>query len=344
MCVEIDGSYGEGGGQIIRTAVALSAVTGRPVRIEKIRANRPNPGLAAQHLNAVDAVRRICDAEVKGLKLRSTTLEFSPSEIRGGRFEINIGTAGSITLLLQCLIPAALFAEEVTSLRIIGGTDVAWSPPFDFYKNVFLRALREMGCEVSLKLLRRGYYPKGGGVVEAYIEPMSNGLKGFVLTELEGGRRSNEVKGVSHCGSLPRHVAERQARAAARALERSGYAADIEVETAETACPGSGITLWQDFKAGSSLGERGKRAEAVGEEAAAAILSELESAATVDVHLADQLVPYMALAAADGEASEIRVREVTKHLDTNIHITQKFLDVKFTVEKLDDTFAVRCEP
>lgn len=342
MHVRIDGSYGEGGGQIVRTAVALSAVTGKPVRIEKIRANRPIPGLAAQHLNAVDTVRRICNAEVRGLKLRSTTLEFLPSRVEGGRLEINIGTAGSITLLLQCLIPVALFADEATSLRVVGGTDVAWSPPFDFYKNVFLKALRKMNCEVSLRLLRRGYYPKGGGVVEAHIEPLSGGLKRFILTEFE--MRSNEVKGVSHCGSLPGHVAERQARAAARALESRGYDASIVIETVETSCPGSGITLWQDFKAGGALGERGKRAEAVGEEAAAAILSELESNATVDVHLADQLVPYMALAAADGEVSEIKVREVTKHLDTNIYITQKFLDVKFTVEKFNDTFVVRCEP
>ena len=150
--LEIDGSVGEGGGQIIRTAIALAAITGKAVEIRNIRANRPNPGLSAQHLHAVKAVERISGGHTEGLALRSTRLTFSPGALKGFEGEIDIGTAGSITLLLQCLIPVALFADRETSVRITGGTDVNWSPPIDFYVNLFLKALREMGCEVHLDL------------------------------------------------------------------------------------------------------------------------------------------------------------------------------------------------
>jgi RNA 3'-terminal phosphate cyclase (ATP) len=326
--LRIDGSVGEGGGQIIRTAIALAAITGKAVEITNIRANRPNPGLAAQHLHAVRAVERISGGSTEGLALRSTRLAFTPGKLTGFEGAIDIGTAGSITLLLQCLIPAALFADRTTKVRITGGTDVRWSPPLEFYTHVFLPALRELGCELQLDLKRRGYYPKGGGLVDLTVTPARR-LKGRALQTSEP---AGAVKGVSHSCGLPVHVVDRQARAATHVLKDAGYAAAILTEPEErgTWTTGSGITLWAGYKSGSALGERGKRAELVGEEAARSILIELQAPSTVDVHLADQLVPYLALATG---TSELRVREMTKHLETNLYITQQFLEVNFTVQK-----------
>ncbi len=340
--IEIDGSFGEGGGQIIRTAIALAAITGKEVEIKNIRANRPKPGLAAQHLHAVKAVEKLSGGRTEGLGLRSTQLKFAPAALKGFEGEIDIGTAGSITLLLQCLIPVALFADEPTKVRIKGGTDVKWSPPIDFYTNVFLKAIQEMGCDVQIDMKRRGYYPKGGGLVEARITPSHCGalphdpaspvrayLKGIVFKENE---REGIIKGVSHSCGLPAHVVERQAKAAERILNERVYDTEIktEIENDGKRTTGSGITLWRGYKSGSALGERGKRAELVGEEAARNVIKELGSVSTVEVHLADQLIPYIAL--ADGK-SEMKVREVTKHLETNMYVTKKFLDVGFGVEK-----------
>ena len=337
--LEIDGSVGEGGGQIIRTAIALAAITGKEVEITNIRANRPKPGLSAQHVHAVKAVERLSGGHTEGLELRSTRLQFSPATLNGFEGEIDIGTAGSITLLLQCLIPVALFADRDTTVSIKGGTDVNWSPPMDFHTNVFLAALREMGCEVHLDVKRRGYYPKGGGLVTVHVSPAQH-MTGFVLTN---GGEEGIINGVSHSCGLPAHVAERQAKAAEKVLNEAGYDAELKTEIEERGewTTGCGITLWRGYKSGSALGERGKRAELVGEEAAKNIVTELESSSTVDVHLADQLVPYIAL--AEGK-SEIKVREVTKHLETNMYITQKFLDVAFEVEKEGkEVFVIRKE-
>ncbi len=336
--IEIDGSFGEGGGQILRTAIALAAITGKEVELSNIRANRPKPGLAAQHLHAVKAVARLSSGKIEGLELRSPRLKFSPGALKGFEGEIDIGTAGSITLLLQCLIPVALFADGETKVKIKGGTDVKWSPPIDFYTDVFLKAIREMGCEVQISMKRRGYYPKGGGLVEVRIVP-SHHLNGFDLLKKEG---EEIINGISHSCGLPAHVVERQAKTAERVLNAYDTEIKTEIENGGERTTGSGITLWRGYKSGSALGERGKRAELVGEEAAKNIIKELESASTVDVHLADQLIPYIAL--ADGK-SEIKVREVTKHLETNVYVTKKFLDVEFGVEKEEkegEVFVIHC--
>jgi RNA 3'-terminal phosphate cyclase (ATP) len=336
--IEIDGTFGEGGGQIIRTAIALAAVTGTEVEIKNIRANRPNPGLAAQHLHAVKAVEKLSGGRTEGLELRSSRLKFAHGALKGFEGEIDIGTAGSITLLLQCLIPVALFADEPTRVSIKGGTDVKWSPPIDFYTEVFLKIIHEMGCDMHLDMKRRGYYPKGGGLVEVRIVP-SHHLGGIILTKSE---REGIVKGVSHSCGLPAHVAERQAKAAERILNENGYDTEIktEIENGGGRTTGCGITLRRGYKSGSALGERGKRAELVGEEAARNIIKELGSVSTVDVHLADQLIPYIAL--ADGK-SEMKVREITKHLETNMYVTKKFLDVEFVIEKEGEVFVISME-
>jgi RNA 3'-terminal phosphate cyclase (ATP) len=334
--IEIDGSFGEGGGQIIRTAIALAAVTGKEVEIKNIRADRPKPGLSAQHLHAAKAVEKLSGGVTEGLKLHSSRLKFSPAELTGFEVEIDIGTAGSITLLLQALIPVALFADRETVVRIKGGTDVKWSPPMDFYTNVFLKAIREMGCDVQISLKRRGYYPKGGGLVEARIAP-SHHFKGIVFTERERGK---DIKGVSHSCGLPAHVAKRQVKAVEGILHDYDLAIKTEIEDGGERTTGCGITLWCGYKSGSAVGARGRRAELVGEEAARAIFNELESASTVDAYLADQLIPYIAL--ADGE-SEMKVCEITKHLETNMYVTKRFLDVEFEIKREGAIFVIMKE-
>ncbi|MFQ5800107.1 MAG: RNA 3'-terminal phosphate cyclase, partial [Candidatus Hydrothermarchaeales archaeon] len=171
--IEIDGSYGEGGGQIIRTAVGISGATGLPIRILNIRAGRPKPGLSYQHLNAIKAVQVLTEAQVEGLELGAKELSFIPSKIKSGSYKINIGTAGSISLVLQTfLIPAILCRDEV-QIEITGGTDVPMSPPIDYIKNVFFPFLSKMGAHVDLDLRRRGHYPKGGGRVIVKVRPSS---------------------------------------------------------------------------------------------------------------------------------------------------------------------------
>lgn len=324
--MEIDGSYGEGGGQLVRTAVALSAVTGKAVKVTNIRKNRPNPGLKPQHLKALETAARICEARVSGLFQGSTEFSFAPVEIKGGKYQIDIGTAGSISLLLQCLMPALPFAGEKLELTVRGGTDVAWSPTIDYLQHVTLGALEKMGYSGRVKVHERGYYPKGGGAVSATFEPCK--LQGFHFKSPKSELKM-EVHGTSHSSNLPSHVAERQAEAAKTLLLEAGYLPEIETECLEAFSTGSGITLWTGFFGGSALGKKGLPAEKVGSQAAREILPELRSKAAVDVHLADQLIPYMALAGS----SSYTVRELSLHAKTNIWVTEQFLDVKFRISE-----------
>jgi len=332
--MKLDGSYGEGGGQILRTAVALSAVTGKPVEIESIRKARPKPGLAAQHVKAVESAAALCGADVRGCSLRSTSLSFIPGKIRAGTFDIDIGTAGSITLLLQCLMPAAMHAPGAVRLKITGGTDVLWSPSFDYLRYVALFALSRTGYRCDIHLAHRGYYPEGKGHVEATIYP----------SELEQVSFDNNtcaaIEGISHSSGLPSHVVERQASSAEKILTQAGYDTRISREIKDERSTGSGITLWCGTAGGSAPGKRGLRAEKVGSIAAGLLISELRSGAGVDIYLADQLIPYMALAGGSFTA-----RTITPHTRTNIWVTEQFLDVKFNIEELETgLFRVSLQP
>ena len=326
--IEIDGSYGEGGGQIVRTSVALSAVTGKSVLIKKIRQGRPKPGLAAQHAQAIRALGQICNAEIKGAEPGSSEVLFCPQEICGGSRRVEIGTAGSVTLLMQCLLPALLHAEKRTSLQVQGGTDVQWSPTVDYFRNVFLPALSFFGGRAGLQLLRRGYYPRGQGEVLLEVEPSH--LKSAHISYEPFNPAQNRIMGISHCSNLPQHVAERQAASAIERLQEAGYEAEILQETGRLASTGSGITLWTAGKGASSLGERGLPAEKVGRRAAEEMVRELESPAAVDAHLADQLIPYLALA-----GGSYSVREISRHTKTNIWTAGLFLDAKFEIRAME---------
>ncbi len=315
--ISIDGSFGEGGGQILRTAIALSCVTGVDVEVFNIRANRPKPGLAMQHMKGIEAAKLMSNADVEGLKKGSTRVVFRPRKLKAGKYRIDVGTAGSVSLVLQVLIPVAMKAGEC-EITVTGGTDVKWAPPVDYLRNVTLRAVAEMGGKTELKLIRRGYYPKGGGKVIAKTERSE--LRGV---EFEA-REVKKVSGISHCSNLPLHVAERQANSAEELIEKRGLKAEVEVECRRDPSTGSGITLWCDsrFVGGSALGEKGKRAEVVGKEAAESLLKGLNGNA-LDEWVGDQIMIFAALARG---VTVYTVSEVTKHQISNAYVINSFFE------------------
>ncbi|MFP4654938.1 MAG: RNA 3'-terminal phosphate cyclase [Methanohalobium sp.] len=330
--IKIDGSYGEGGGQIVRTAVALSAATGKNIKIHSIRKNRPNPGLKHQHVKTLETATRVCNAEVTGVSLNSSSVEFFPGDIKGSCFRVDIGTAGSITLLLQCIMPLVTQTAEDIQLEITGGTDVAWSPTIDYLKYVTVPALSKMRFSCDINTIRRGYYPVGMGVVHANLKPSK--LHKFDFTSYRPS--ISKISGMSHCSNLPEHIAQRQKKSASQHLNTRNFDSDILTEVLNNPSTGTGITLWRGFFGSSELGKRGLPAEKIGKKAAENLTMELESEATVDIHLADQLIPYMGLF----PGCSYTVRELTKHTKTNIWVTEQFLDVNFKIIKENNLFWV----
>jgi len=332
--IVVDGSFGEGGGQILRTALGLATVLRKPIKVINIRAKRKNPGLQRQHMTAVRVLAEISNARVEGLRLGSTELVFEPRELRGGRYRFDIGTAGSTTLVLQALIPVLPFVPEPLEIEIKGGTDVPWSPPVDYVKLVLLPLLSRMGYRVELEIKRRGHYPRGGGIVVIRSKP-SRRLDSVDLVERG---EVLEVVGVSHAVKLPKHVAERQARAAARVLERLGVPVNISLEWYPPEKdphlgPGSGIVVVakceKSLLGGDSLGAKGKPAEKVGEEAASKLLEDLRSGAALDRHMGDMIIAPAALACGK---SRVRAAQMTMHAYTVIELVKKIAGVNVRVQ------------
>lgn len=320
--VVIDGSFGEGGGQIVRTAVGLSAYFGQPCEVINIRKGRPNPGLRAQHVAGVKAVLKMCGGRAEGLREGSDRLVFFPGAIRGGNFDIDVGTAGAIGLVLQTIMLPCVKLTSRLLLRIKGGTDVKWAPPAFYIKEVLIPTLKNMGYKGDLEVKKRGYYPQGGGEVLFWAE--GSELRGIHVHE-----RGEVLKviGVSHA-SKPlekRRVAERQREAAFKLLQEEGIQADIYVKYYDTPSLGSGIDLvalcQKSILGSNAIGEKGKRAEEVGREAAEKLLRALSTEAAFDPHLGDQLLPFLAIAKGP---SSITVSENTGHIMTNIWVISHF--------------------
>ena len=327
--LEIDGSHGEGGGQIVRTAVALSALTSTPIRVVNVRAKRTKPGLAAQHATAIRAVARLCDARLEGVEVGSDAFSFGPKEIHGGRFSFDVGTAGSITLVLQACLPAAFQAGD-TELEVRGGTDVPWSPPLDYFGHVFLGLLRKMGGRAEVEEAMRGYYPRGGGLVRVRVENPAK-WKPLRLPSRGGIER---IAGRAHASNLPEDVVDRMKSSAFRHLS-DFITVRIHSETLgpdRAVGPGGAIVLWAEtpdtILGATALAEKGKRAEKVGEQAAIALMKEIESRATLDVHASDQVLAYAAMASG---SSEFLVREVTEHTLTMMWLLGSFLGTQFQI-------------
>lgn len=329
--IEIDGSFGEGGGSVVRIAIALSAVTNKPCKIYNIRAKRAKGGLQAQHLEAVKALAKLSDAEVKGAHLGSTALEFHPRKIRSGNISISIPTAGSTGLVLQGLMIAAIHADGNVKITISGGaTNGKWAMPLNYATNVLLPLLEKMGYKAIINIERYGYYPKGGSRVSVVIEPCN--LFPLMLTERGAVIK---IEGVSHAAQelSKAQVVERQQKTARDIIFKElKIAADVRAQYNDTICPGSAIELWalceKSVLGSDGLGELGKRSEDVGKEAAQHLVEQIRSGAAVDEYAEDQLIPYMALAAG----SEIKVPKLTGHTKTNIWLVEQFLPVKFEVK------------
>jgi len=323
--IEIDGSYGEGGGQILRTSLTLSALTKKPFRIYNIRAKRQKPGLQRQHLTAVEAVKALTSAKTKGDFVGSTELIFEPQDIvESGHFTFNIGTAGSVTLVLQTVLPIIL--NRKIEIRLIGGTDVPKSPTIDYIRLVFLPLLTKIGIRGDINVVKRGHYPEGGG--EVIIKNFKADPTSFSINTFG---KLIRIIGISHVSSLPSHIAERQKTSAMSILAKLGVEVSIDLDIRENeTSKGSGITLSaigeNSIVGADSLGERGKRAEVVGEEAAELLVKELKTGAATDSHMGDMLMLYASLYGGEYTSSYL-----TQHARTNAEIIKKFLNVSVEI-------------
>jgi RNA 3'-terminal phosphate cyclase (ATP) len=335
--LHLDGSHGEGGGQILRTALSLAATLEQPVHIADIRAGRAKPGLRPQHLAGVLALARITGAEVAGAELHSRELTFRPRRTRPGNYLFDVaektGSAGSVTLLAQALLPPLLAGGQPSSLTLRGGTHVPWSPPAHYLLHVFLPALAQLGAQVEMTLNRWGWYPRGGGEVGLKISPapMLSGVEWRTPPDYR------DFRAISATSKLPEHVARRQA---ARLQARLGEDLPVDLIQAGGLDPGSIVFLWGARAGFDGLGARGKPAEKVADEAAEAFLTFRDRGAGVDRHLADQILLY--LARARGPSSFI-TPEITLHLLTNIWVIEQFLGSTFEIKgELGERGEIRC--
>ncbi len=327
--LHIDGAYGEGGGQILRTAVSLAAVKGQPIRIENIRARRRNPGLAAQHLTAVRAVGAICEAEIDGDTLGSTELSFAPGgPVRPGIYVFDVaearegGSAGSTSLVLQALLLPLALADGPSSAVVRGGTHVRWSPSFHYARDVWLPALGRLGVAAELSLARWGWYPVGQGEIRAEITGRAGPLSAI---DIRAPGRLRRVAGRAVAANLPAHIAQRMADRARTMLAAEDIESQIRPRRVRAACAGAGLFLVAEYEhihAGfTALGERGKPAERVAEEAVAELLDHHRSHAAVDPHLGDQLIVPAAFAAGE---SRFTVAAATGHMTTMAWLVDRF--------------------
>lgn len=354
--IELDGSYGEGGGALTRTALALSALTGQEFKVTNIRAGRTDAGLKAQHLTAIKALKEFCKAETNEVEIGSTELYFKPGKITKGIYDIDIGTAGSITLLLQALILPGLFAPGKVTFNITGGTCGKWQASVDYLQNILLPYLNRFVEKIELKILKRGYYPKGQGLIRLEISPRLK-LKDFEsfgafvdelpfkvpkITLLEQGQLE-QIRGIVNVSVelQEKEVGDRIKNAVVGSLKHYNVPVNIRVEYAKAESIGGEVLVWGIFShggkvdydnpvflAGDALVEKGRSSEEIGKEAVDELKKQLGAGAAVDHHLADQLIQFMGLL----PGSKIK-GEVSKHAQTNMYVLEKFLPVGFKVEE-----------
>ena len=345
----IDGSIGEGGGQIVRTALLMSSLLGVAIEIKNIRANRKPKGLKRQHLGIVKALKYITEANVEGAYEGSTDLIFEPKTLKSGAYRINLETAASISLFFQTVLPLSFFIPKRFLIAVKGGTDVEKAPTVDWVENVFLPYLQPLGESVSFRVIRRGFYPAGGGIVSLQVNSrlkyrllglgeIRSFAKRFLNLNRLGRGKIEKVRGISvaHKNLQERKVAERQRLGAVEYIkERWKRKPSISNFYVDTDSIGTSITLWLGDERGNilgadALGKKGKPAEEVGREAAQKLVEDWESGATVDRHLADHLVPLLALV-----GGAIRVPQFTQHLTTNIEVVKLFVGDVFEIDKTE---------
>lgn len=329
----IDGSYGEGGGQILRSSLALASLLRQPIEIFNIRRGRSKPGLAPQHLTAVSASRRITSAELEGAQLESQSLKFTPNEVTPGDYYFDVAelkrSAGSTSLVFQTLLLPLSFTSKASTLILKGGTHVPFSPPFDYLQEVFLPTLRKLGIHCDAEIRKWGYYPAGGGEVFFEIEPAS-GLKAI---DMENRGRLKRISVLSAVSNLPDHIAQRQARSASNFLKKMELKPAVKTRRVLSSREGTYVFILAEFEsvfAGfSSLGQKGKPAEKVALEACERFKEYWDSGCAFEPHLADQIILYLAL--GKGE-SRFTVSKITQHLLTNAWVVRQFLPVEIEIK------------
>ena len=331
----IDGSFGEGGGQILRTALALSAVTHTPITVNNIRRGRAKPGLQIQHITGARALAEICGGKLKGDELYSANLTFEPGEIKAGSFEFDVAkmgpSAGSTSLIVQQLLPALMYAKDTSYVVVKGGTDVPAAPPAEYLEHAFLPTLNKMGIEAASEVKKWGFYPAGGGEIKFSVKPLSGKINPLELKS-RGALKNLECLALS--SDLPGSVTEREDKQAKKLLDEAKLNVDIQTCKHDTLSSGPGNVFlvfanYENATAGfAAYGEFGKPAEKVAGEAVTDFLKFHSGVAAVDKHLADQLLLYYAL--ADGPGS-LLAEEITPHIQTNAWVIEQFLPVKFEI-------------
>lgn len=326
--IQLDGATGEGGGQILRTSLSLSMVTGQPFRMENIRAGRQKPGLLRQHLTAVLAAAEVCRAQVEGAVLGAKSLSFTPGGVRSGEYKFAVGTAGSATLVFQTVLPALMLASGRSVVNIDGGTHNLAAPPFDFLEKTFLPCVRRLGPQVAIRLNRYGFYPAGGGSITAEIEPVQK-LAGL---EMRHAGEHPRVTGRAVIANLPRHIAARELGVVA---ERFGLERDALqiVDTKNSAGPGNVVMVEchnsDAVHIFSGFGRLGVSAEAVADEAIQQAQTFIGSRVVADEHLADQILLPLAL----GGGGSFSTSKLSNHSLTNMMVIRAFLDTQFEIAR-----------
>ena len=344
----VDGSTGEGGGQILRTSLALSCITGKALHIDNIRAARRNAGLAKQHLVCVEAARGICDAKCQGAALGSKVLDFQPGSIRSGDYHFDIGSAGSASLVIQAVLPALFLAGQPSTVTVTGGTHNPMAPPFDFLCETFLPAIAVAGFHADCRLIKPGFFPAGGGKMTINVQPWEeNTSRAIDPFDFAQGRlceplEQPQIYARIYTAKLPAHIAQRQKRL----LSESGLdLQDIEhVEVTDSVGAGNCVMIRLCSSSRTTLftayGMRGKRSQEVVGEVVAQAKDFSASGAAIDRFLADQLLLYMALA----KSGCYTTNELSTHLQTNMGIIQKFLPISFNVQRHERAYRICCHP
>lgn len=326
--IRIDGSFGEGGGQILRTALSLSAATKMPVDVFNIRARRKSPGLRPQHLESVRAIAKICNGELQGAEIGSTSISFTPKEIKGGEYHIEIGTAGSVSLVLQTIFIPLSMAKVPSTITIKGGTHVPFSPCFHYLALQWLHYIKRIGFDATVEMKRAGFYPKGGGEISAHIKPVKE-IKPLVIKDRG---KLIRIKGISAVANLKMSIAERQKQQAEKRLSNENLPHEIQLVEFPAFGQGTLCLLLAEFEHSQccyyGLGAIGRKAETVADDACYPLFRFLRSKASVDEFLADQLLLPLALAKEESEFATFRI---SKHLLTNIEVIKKFLPVRFDI-------------
>lgn len=346
--VFVDGSMGEGGGQILRTSLALACITGRNLHIENIRAARRKPGLAKQHLSCVRAAREICGGQCKGAAIGSQVLDFQPGPIRSGDFSFDIGSAGSASLVIQTILPALFLADKPSTVTVTGGTHNPWAPPFDFLAETFLPAIGAAGFDADCKLEKYGFFPAGGGKIALNIRPRQENPN----QPINFCRPMDNVQILAriYTAKLPDHIAQRQKKLLSQSKLKFKNIEHIEVTDSDG--PGNCIMIslvassseacgWFDrTTVFTAFGQRGKPSEKVVGEVASLANNFLAGGASVDRFSADQLLIYMAIS----KSGCYTTNDLSTHLTTNIETIKKFLPTNFSIENRNEIHQISCGP